>query len=60
MLKQEIVELYGNQFRKSYSDEGFYILQIETGIEYDIAIDVLTSSYTYKETDKKIEEHEEI
>ena len=55
MLKQEIVELYGNTFRKSYSDKGFYILQIETGLEYDIAFDVLDAPYTYQETNKVVE-----
>lgn len=58
MLKQEIVELYGNTFRKSYSDEGFYILQIETGAEYDIAFDVLDAPYTYQETNKVVEKDE--
>lgn len=56
MLKQEVVELYGNQFRKSYSDAGFYILQVETGVEYNEAIDVLNAPYTYQETTHLIEE----
>lgn len=44
-----------NLFR-TYSDEGFYILQNETGIEYTEAIDVENAPYTYSETDKPIEE----
>ena len=46
-----------NLFR-NYSDEGFYILQNETGIEYSEAIDVESAPYTYSESDKliKIEE----
>ena len=41
-----------------YSDAGFYILQNETGIEYEDAIDVLGAPYTYSETDKPIEREE--
>lgn len=48
------VDLY-----KTYSDENKYILQIETGIEYEEAIDVADENgnikYTYEETDKEIE-----
>jgi hypothetical protein len=33
---------------------GFYILQNETGIEYEEAIDVENAPYTYSETDKPI------
>lgn len=47
-----------NLFR-TYSDEGFYILQNPTGIEYGEAIDVEGAPYTYEETDKLIEVDEE-
>lgn len=57
MLKREFyreredgVELY-----RTYSDEGFKIRQIETGIVYSEAIDVENAPYTYEETDEKIE-----
>jgi hypothetical protein len=32
-----------------------YIIQVETGIEYDVAIDVFPLKYTYIESDKDIE-----
>lgn len=52
------VDLY-----KTYSDENKYILQIETGVEYDEAIDVADENgnikYSYEETDKDIEREEE-
>lgn len=35
---------------KNNSDRGMMILQEETGIEYDEAIDVVPCRYTYKET----------
>ena len=40
---------------KTYSNENFKIVQIETGNVYDIAVDVFPSKYTYEETNEKIE-----
>lgn len=52
------VDLY-----RTYSDENKMIRQIETGIEYDEAIDVADENgnirYTYEETNKDIEREEE-
>ena len=39
-----------NLFR-TFSDAGFYIRQVQTGILYEEAIDVEDSKYTYIETD---------
>ena len=47
-----------NLFR-TYSDEGCYMLQVETGLEYAEAIDVENAPYTYVETKNKIEVQEE-
>lgn len=52
---------------KTYSTEKRYIKQVETGLEYDEAIDVghlvngsyKPLNYTYIETDKEIEEVED-
>lgn len=46
----------GVKLYKTYSDKGVYILQVQTNLEYDIAIDVESSNYVYVETDKLIEE----
>lgn len=59
-----IREFYGTRkdgvkLYKSYSDQNFYILQNETGVEYSEAIDVENAPYTYTETDKPIEVSEE-
>ena len=40
---------------KHYSDNGHRILQIETGITYNEAIDVYPCKYTYIESEEKIE-----
>ena len=59
MIKQEEKILGGNTFLHTYSDSGFYILQVETGIKYDEAYDVIPCRYTYEETSEKIEIHVE-
>lgn len=48
----------GVNLYRTYSDEGFYIKQVETGIEYSEAIDVENAPYTYEETDKHIRAEE--
>lgn len=55
-----IKELYrtredGINLYRTYSDTGYRIIQNETGVVYDDAIDVENAPYTYSETDKKIE-----
>ena len=40
----------------SKSKKGFKILQVETGIVYDEAVDTEDANYTYEETNEKIEE----
>lgn len=53
---------------KTYSTENKYIKQLETNLEYDIAIDVgilengiyKPKNYTYEETDELIKEDENI
>ena len=51
--REDGVNLYRN-----YSDEGYYIIQNETGAKYEEAIDVEDAPYTYTETDEKIETEE--
>ena len=48
--REDGVSLY-----RTYSDEGYYLIQNETGAEYEEAIDVEGAPYTYSETDKPIE-----
>lgn len=52
MIKTEDL---GNRIRH-YSDAGFKIRQIETGVLYDDAVDVLPCRYTYEETAEPIDE----
>lgn len=57
MLIEEIIE--EGKYVKHYSDEGFQILQKETGFLYDEAVDVVPCRYTYEETDIPIDQPED-
>lgn len=57
MIKTEY--LNNKTLIKHYSDQGYYILQKETGIQYEEAIDVVPCIYTYIETTNKLETEEE-
>lgn len=52
MVKSENVD--NNTRVRHYSDAGYRIRQIETGIIYDDAVDVLPCRYTYEETNEPI------
>ena len=51
-----IVELVDNDTReRRYSDKNVMIRQVETGILYEDAVDVIPCRYTYEESDAPIE-----
>ena len=56
MLKREIYKTRddGIVLYRNYSDENYYIRQIETGNKYTEAIDIESAPYTYEETNEKI------
>ena len=52
-----IIELVDNDAReRRYSDKNVKLLQVETGILYEDAVDVIPCRYTYKESDEPIED----
>ena len=51
-------EMVGSRIRH-YSDLTMHILQVETGILYEDAVDKMPCRYTYEETDVPIEPPEE-
>ena len=58
MLKQEeYICKNGVVLTHTWSDEDYYIEQVETGTIYADAYDI-PNTYTYKETDVKIENKE--
>ena len=56
MIRKELFKTRsdGVKLYRTYSDEDYRILQVETGQVFDEAIDVETSNYTYEETEEKI------
>ena len=52
MIITEYIESENRERR--YSDQGMKIRQIETGILYDDAVDVIPCPYTYEESDEPI------
>ncbi len=59
MVKIENITINGKEFKKTYSDEGYYIQKKGTEQVYSEAIDIPSANYEYEETDKKIEKQEE-
>ena len=53
-IKTEKITIEGRELTKHFSDAGKYIRQVETGIEYAEAIDVMPCRYTYEETENGI------
>ena len=58
MIKTEF--LNDGTLIKHYSDAGFMLLQVETGIKYSGPIDVYPCGYTYEETDELIDAESEV
>lgn len=52
MIKTEF--LNDGTLIKHYSDAGFMLLQVETGIKYADPVDLVPCRYTYEETDELI------
>ena len=57
MIKTEF--LNDGTLIKHYSDAGYMLLQVETGIKYADPVDVVPCRYTYEETNELIEKDEE-
>ena len=57
MVKSEVIEINGTQYRKTYSDSGYYIER--DGMRFSEAVDVIGADFVYTETDVKIEDNTE-
>ena len=57
MVKSEVIEINGTQYRTTYSDSGYYIER--DGMRFSEAIDVIGADFVYTETDVKIEDDTE-
>lgn len=58
MLASKQIEINGRTLIKHESDSGKYIRQVETGIEYESALDIVPCRYTYEETERDIESYD--
>ena len=54
MVKSEVIEINGRQYRRTYSDSGYYIER--DGMQFSEAIDFLGADFVYAETNIKIDE----
>ena len=52
--------LHDGTLIKHFSDAGYMLLQVETGIMYADPIDLVPCAYTYVETEELIEKEETI
>lgn len=59
MILQEVVEIDGKKYKRTYSSENYYIKKIGTNEIYADAVDLLIVNYTYKETEQKSEDEKE-
>ncbi len=57
MVKSGITDINGTQYRRTYSDSGYYIER--DGMQFSEAIDFLGADFVYTETDVKIEDDTE-
>ena len=49
------VEILSETLVRHYSDKGVKLKQVETGIVYDEAVDLIPCQYTYEETEEHVE-----
>ncbi|MEE3450802.1 MAG: hypothetical protein VZR27_08930 [Acutalibacteraceae bacterium] len=57
MIKSEITNINGKQYRRTYSDSGYYIER--DGMQFSEAVDFLGADFVYTETNIKIEDDTE-
>ena len=57
MIKSEIININGKQYRRTYSDSGYYIER--DGMQFSEAVDFLGADFVYTETNIKIEDDTE-
>ncbi|MBQ1660656.1 MAG: hypothetical protein II059_12550 [Clostridia bacterium] len=54
MIKSEITNINGKQYRRTYSDSGYYIER--DGMQFSEAVDFLGTDFVYTETNIKIDD----
>ncbi len=59
-ITSKYIEVSGRTLILHESDCGKMIRQVETGIEYPSAVDVIPCKYTYEETEKDVPKYPEM
>ena len=59
MIKTENIVINDTTFKRTYSDENYYIQKVGTDEIYSEAVDILDKNYEYVETDEKFEKEEQ-
>lgn len=59
MIKVENVTINNREFKRTFSDTGHMIRKVGTEEVYAEAVDVLSASWQYEETDELIEKESE-
>ena len=59
-IQTEYVTQGNRTLIKHKSDAGKFLVQIETGVEYAEAVDVIPCPYTYEESEREIPKIEEV
>ena len=59
MVKTENIIINDTTFKRTYSDENYYIQKVGTNEIYSEAVDILDKNYEYVETDEKFEKGEQ-
>lgn len=54
-----VEKILNEQFVRHYSDKGVKLKQVETGVVYDEAVDLIPCKFTYEETNQRITVEEE-
>ena len=58
MILTETIDYGTVQVIRHYSDSNLKIRQLETGLLFDDAVDIIPCQFTYEETDTPIEDRE--
>lgn len=59
MLIEETIVIDDRELLRHYSDNNKYIIQVDTGIKYAEAVDVLNTNHIYRESEEDIPNNNE-
>ena len=54
MIQTEKIEINGKLYTKTFSDQGYYIIDNQTKVKYEVAFNPIHKTHTYLETSELI------